>query len=126
MPQFKTATRSIWVTVALMALASTATLQGETCFYAAKGYAADVTFQVHGATCQQCSTQAGGSWIDKLQGCEKVREKQIPGAQPTTTVCSDSSGLTYSEGAIFDDGTKCQRCQSSRWFSLDRKAFCKN
>src|SRR2546426_926382 len=99
-----------------------AATQNEVCFYASKGFAADVTFQTHGATCQQCSTQAGGSWIDKLQGCEQVREKQIPGAQPVTKVCSDSDGLKYSEGAIFDNGSQCKRCQNGQWFPLDRQA----
>ena len=63
--------------------------QDQVCFYAGKGFAADVTFHTHGATCQQCSTQAGGSWIDRLQGCERVREKEIPGAHAQAKVCSD-------------------------------------
>jgi hypothetical protein len=110
----------------LLAFPVTAIPQDQVCFYASKGFAADVTFQTHGATCQQCSTQAGGSWIDRRQGCEQVREKEIPGAQPLTKVCSDSDGLRYSEGAIFDNGSVCSRCQSGQWFGLDKKAFCKN
>jgi hypothetical protein len=99
--------------------------QDQVCFYAGKGFAADVTFHTHGATCQQCSTQAGGSWIDRLQGCERVREKEIPGAHAQAKVCSDSDGLTYSEGAIFDSSSQCSRCQNGQWFDLDKKAFCK-
>ncbi len=127
MLQHQTGARIFAAAVLLLTLGATATStsQSETCFYASKGYAADVTFQIHGVTCQQCSTQAGGSWIDKLQGCERVREKQIPGARPSAKICSDSDGLAYSEGAIFDDGTQCKRCQNGQWFDLERKAFCK-
>jgi hypothetical protein len=120
------AIKTLSVVALLVTFAVNATSQGETCFYASKGFAADVTFQTHGATCQQCSTQAGGAWIDRIQGCEKIREKQIPGAQPSAKVCSDSDGLAYSEGAIFDDGNQCKRCQNGQWFGLERKAFCKH
>src|ERR1700723_913990 len=82
----------------LAAFAINAASQGETCFYASKGFAADITFQTHGATCNKCNTKAGCSWIDKIQVCEQIREKQIPGAQPSTKVCSDADGLAYSEG----------------------------
>jgi len=99
--------------------------ENEVCFYGSKGFAADSTFRIHGATCQQCSTQAGGSWIDRTQGCETPREKRVLDAQPRGKVCSDSDGLAYSEGAIFDDGNQCKRCQGGQWFPLDKKAFCK-
>jgi hypothetical protein len=112
--------------VFLLMLFSSALAQSQSsiCFYQSKAFAADVTFQKHGITCQQCSTQAGGSWIDKLQGCERFSEKEVPGAQPPSTICSDTDGLTYSEGAIVSTGSECMRCQSKHWFQLDTKAFC--
>ena len=114
------------VLVLMLCSVALAQAQQSICFYESKGFAADVTFQRHGVTCQQCSTQAGGSWIDKLQGCEKFREKEVPGAQPPSAVCSDSDGLAYSEGAIIDTGSECKRCQNKQWFPLDKKAFCHN
>jgi hypothetical protein len=111
--------------ILLLSFSLDAASQNEVCFYGSKGFAADVTFRRHGATCQQCSTQAGGSWVDRTQGCETSREKRVLDVQPHGKVCSDSDGLAYSEGAIFDDGGQCKRCQGGQWFPLDRKAFCK-
>jgi hypothetical protein len=118
--------KEVSVMILFLCFAHTATSQQNVCFYGSRAFASDLTFQTHGATCQQCSAQAGGSWIDKLQGCEKFNEKEVPGAQPPSQVCSDTDGLIYSEGAIFDNGSQCKRCQNKQWFELDRKAFCKH
>jgi hypothetical protein len=123
----KKAVMLVLLLIATIALTShsDASSSQEACFYRSKAFAPDVTFQVHGATCQQCSTQAGGSWIDKDQGCEKKREKELSGLTPTTAMCTDHDGTSYSEGAILDDQNHCSRCQSGQWFDLDRNAYCR-
>jgi hypothetical protein len=100
--------------------------QDSVCFYGSKAFASDVTFQKHGATCQQCSTQGEGSWIDRLQGCERARQKEVSGVPQPSQLCTDVDGLTYSEGAIVENRSRCQRCQNHAWYDLDQKAFCKH
>jgi hypothetical protein len=97
------------------------------CAYASHLFPAR-TFQVHGLSCQECSS--AGQWMDVGgQECDQHPAKVAPAksGKPEGHLCAKDDG-NYSVGAIYAGADDCSRCTERAapddWDALEKMYFC--